>query len=78
MSIKNTIKLLQECNLNETEKSLFDVNMKLLSTKFICCKKIAIKGLKELLFTHSFVLGLKNMVGKDIFNVGNAIIINRW
>jgi hypothetical protein len=78
MSVKKTIELLKKCNLNETEQKLFDVNMQLLNTKFICCKKIAISGLKEMLFTHSFVLGLQNMVGKDIFKVGNTIVVKRW
>ena len=78
MSVKNTIKLLESCNLNHTEKQLFEVNKKLLQAKFFSCKRIAINGLKELLFTHSFVVGLQNMVGNDIFMKGNAIVIKRW
>ncbi len=78
MLVKKTIELLKKCNLDETEQKLFAVNIELLNTKFICCKKIAISGLKEMLFIHSFVLGLQNMVGKDVFKVGNAIVVKRW
>jgi len=77
MNIKKTIELLKQCNLNETERKSFAVCLQLLEAKYICVKKVGISGLKELLATHSFVVGIKNLLSNSMEINEKSITIYR-
>lgn len=54
MSVKNNIQILNSLNLTKVESELLKVNIKLLACDYLCVKKVAIQGIKDLLNQVNF------------------------
>ncbi len=64
MSLKTHIKILKELELTKTESDLLEVNLKLMSSKLLFIKKVAISGISSLISQVNFRYALQKGLTK--------------